>query len=74
MFLFQNTYIFEEPNYYLITEQKRNTGIPRLTRFLWEPKNRVRRNSRYGSQSVEKNICKIAVPKLPCYPRDSFIL
>ena len=26
------------------------TGIPRLTRFLWQPKNRVRRNSRYASQ------------------------
>ena len=34
------------------------TGIPRLTRFLWQPKNRVRRNSRYASQSIEKKIVK----------------
>ena len=33
------------------------TGIPRLTRFLWQPKNCVRRNSRYASQSIEKKIC-----------------
>ena len=33
-----------------------NTGIPRLTRFWWQPENRVRRNSRYASQSKgEKN-------------------
>ena len=31
-----------------------NTVIPRLTRLglAWQPKNRVRRNSRYASQSV----------------------
>ena len=34
------------------------TGIPRLTRFLWQSKNRVRRNSRYASQSIEKKKCK----------------
>ena len=28
------------------------TVIPRLTRLAWQPKNRVRRNSRYASQSV----------------------
>ena len=31
---------------------KKHTGIPCLTRFLWQPKNRVRRNSRYASQNV----------------------
>ena len=28
----------------------RDTVIPRLTRFLWQPKNRVRRKSSYASQ------------------------
>ena len=39
-----------------------STGIPRLTRFLWQPKNRVRRNSCYASQSMTwKNVKKICI-------------
>ena len=40
-----------------------NTVIPRLTRFLWQPKNRVRRNSRYASLYYVKYFCKIIIPK-----------
>ena len=35
-----------------------NTVIPRLTRLEWQPKNRVKRNSRYASQSIKKNCQK----------------
>ena len=40
-----------------------HTVIPRLTRFLWQPKNRVRRNSRYASLYYVKYFCKIIIPK-----------
>ena len=32
--------------------------IPRLTRLEWQPKNRVKRNSRYASQCIAKKIVK----------------
>ena len=35
-----------------------NTVIPRLTRLEWQPKNRVKRNSRYVSQCIAKKIVK----------------
>ena len=40
------------PWYFLGIMMKIGTVIPRLTRLAWQPKNRVRRNSRYASQSV----------------------
>ena len=52
-----------ESTYFLV--QCSSTGIPRLTRFLWQPKNRVRWNSCYASLyydlkkfwKILKNIC-----------------
>ena len=35
-----------------------NTVIPRFTRLLWQPKNRVNRNSCYTSHSIEKKCFK----------------
>ena len=32
--------------------------IPRLTRLEWQPKNRVKRNSRYASQCIAKKNCQ----------------
>ena len=34
------------------------TVIPRFTRLLWQPKNRVNRNSRYTSHSIDKKCLK----------------
>ena len=36
----------------------RCTVIPRLTRLEWQPKNRVKRNSRYASLCIAKKIVK----------------
>ena len=50
-----------------------NTVIPRFTRLLWQPQNRVNRKSRYTSHSVDKKIVKKICTKLkfytikPCY-------
>ena len=40
------------------TSQVHNTVIPRFTRLLWQPKNRVNRKSRYTSHSIEEKIVK----------------
>ena len=37
---------------------KITTVIPRFTRLLWQPKNRVNRKSRYTSHSIEEKIVK----------------
>ena len=37
---------------------KSGTVIPRFTRLLWQPKNRVNRKSRYTSHSIEEKIVK----------------
>ena len=34
------------------------TVIPRFTRLLWQPKNRVNRKSRYTSHSIEEKNCQ----------------
>ena len=35
-----------------------DTVIPRFTRLLWQPKNRVNRKSHYTSHSIEEKIVK----------------
>ena len=37
---------------------KSGTVIPRFTRLLWQPKNRVNRKSRYTSHSIEEKNCQ----------------
>ena len=47
------------------SDKKKNntiTGIPRLTRFLWQPKIRVTRNWRYENHSIAgKNVTKNSI-------------
>ena len=49
----------EELHLYLVYPRKSiTTVIPRFTRLLWQPKNRVNRNSRYTSHSIDKKCLK----------------
>ena len=54
-----HTYLCNQITITYTTHQDIYTGIPQLTRFLWQPKISVKWNSRYVNHSIaEKNFIK----------------